>query len=95
MLTPRWFIAVLLLIAAQLETVAQKDTGYLKALYDRALDFDESKLDSLLYYADFIEKTGAEINFPAAKVPVHKKGNATRYRTCSPGCAVHQYCCKP
>lgn len=68
MLTPRWFIAVLLLIAAQLETVAQKDTGYLKALYDRALDFDESKLDSLLHYADFIEKTGAEINFPSAKV---------------------------
>ncbi len=59
---------MLLLIAAQLETVAQKDTGHLKALYDRALDFDESKLDSLLYYADFIEKTGAEINFPSAKV---------------------------
>ncbi|MGV3765466.1 MAG: tetratricopeptide repeat-containing sensor histidine kinase [Chitinophagaceae bacterium] len=68
MLKPRWFIAVLLLIAAQQKSVAQKDTGYLKTMYDRALDFDESKLDSLLYCADFIEKTGAEINFPAAKV---------------------------
>lgn len=37
-------------------SISLTDTTYLKALYDRALDFDMSKKDSLQYYADYIEK---------------------------------------
>lgn len=48
-------------------THAQKDTVYLKSLYDHCLTFDETHKDSLHYYALQIEKKSKQIGF--------KKGN--------------------
>lgn len=47
---------------------SQADTSKLKALYDRCLDFSEDKIDSLKYYANYIEKESATLKF--AKGPV-------------------------
>ena len=44
------------------------DTTYLKHLYDHCLDFNESKIDSLEFYALFIETESKKLNF--AKGPV-------------------------
>ncbi len=44
------------------------DTIYLKQLYDRCLDFNESKIDSLKYYADFIQKESARLKFEKGPV---------------------------
>lgn len=50
------------------EIFAQDDTNHLKALYDRALDFKGSKADSVLYYANFIEREAANLNFDKGAV---------------------------
>lgn len=42
---------------------SQADTILLKRIYDRVLDFDESKLDSILHYAKFIEKESDRLKF--------------------------------
>jgi signal transduction histidine kinase len=43
---------------------AQKeDTTYIKALYDRCLDFSEGQLDSLFYYAEYISSNSNHIGF--------------------------------
>lgn len=49
------------------EVLALIDTAYLKKVYDRALDFDVSKKDSLLYYAEYIEKNALP-SFRSGKV---------------------------
>ncbi len=40
---------------------AQVDTNYLKALYDRCLDFSEDKADSILHYATLIKKESDQL----------------------------------
>ncbi|WP_276485277.1 tetratricopeptide repeat-containing sensor histidine kinase [Paraflavitalea pollutisoli] len=42
---------------------AQVDTTYLKALYDRCLDFSEDKADSMLYYANLIKRESDRMKF--------------------------------
>ncbi|WP_336516324.1 tetratricopeptide repeat-containing sensor histidine kinase [Pollutibacter soli] len=42
---------------------AQIDTNAIKHIYDRVLEFDESQLDSIAYYANLIEKESARIGF--------------------------------
>lgn len=46
----------------------QVDTAYLKKLYDRCIDFDESKSDSLLICADFIIKQAARLHYDRGEV---------------------------
>jgi signal transduction histidine kinase len=46
----------------------QADTNYLKALYDRCLDFDESKADSVAFYATFIEREANRLHYDRAEV---------------------------
>ncbi len=60
-------IFVFLLSFLYKESVSLVDTTYLKAVYDRALDFGVSKKDSILYYADYIEKNTLP-SFKAGKV---------------------------
>lgn len=42
---------------------AQVDTQSIKNIYDRVLEFDESKLDSIAYYASLIEKESTKLGF--------------------------------
>jgi signal transduction histidine kinase len=42
---------------------SQADTSHLKDLYDRCLDFSEEKIDSIKYYAAYIEKEAATLKF--------------------------------
>lgn len=51
-----------------LKGFAQVDTAKLKALYDRCLDFSEDKIDSIQYYADYIEKESASQRYPRGEV---------------------------
>jgi signal transduction histidine kinase len=47
---------------------SQADTTYLKALYDRCLDFNEDKADSVFYYAEFIDRTARALKFEKGDV---------------------------
>lgn len=47
---------------------AQTDTTAIKSIYDRVLDFNEAQKDSALYYANFIERQSAVLNFRKGKV---------------------------
>lgn len=60
-----FFIAALI---SNCSSFAQVDTNYLKALYDRCLDFSETKADSVAYYADFIDQAARKIHFSKAAV---------------------------
>ena len=46
----------------------QVDTIYLKKLYDRCIDFDESKSDSLIICADLISKQAALLHYDRGEV---------------------------
>ncbi len=46
----------------------QADTNYLKALYDRCIDFDESKADSVSFYAAFIAKEASRLKYDHGEV---------------------------
>jgi signal transduction histidine kinase len=46
----------------------QADTNYLKALYDRCLDLDESKADSVAFYASFIEREAGQLHYDRGEV---------------------------
>lgn len=46
----------------------QADTNSLKRLYDRALDFDESKIDSLQIYAAYISTQSKNLHFTAGGI---------------------------
>jgi signal transduction histidine kinase len=71
-------IVVLLSFAAK----SQVDTGYLKALYDRCLDFDESKIDSIGFYANFIEKESKKISYVKGPVlSLRLKGLQQEFRS--------------
>ena len=50
------------------KTFAQHDTGYLKTLYDRVLDFNSAKADSVLYYANYIESEAQKLEFDKGAV---------------------------
>ncbi len=50
------------------EVFAQEDTASLKALYDRVLDFNSAKADSVLYYARYIEKEAQRLDFDKGAV---------------------------
>ena len=58
----------ILFLSASLPSLAQVDTGYLKSLYDRCLDFSEDKKDSIRYYADFIEEHAKHLHFNKGEV---------------------------
>jgi signal transduction histidine kinase len=47
---------------------SQADTTHLKKLYDRCLDFNEEKVDSIKYYAAYIEKEAERLNFKKGPV---------------------------
>jgi tetratricopeptide (TPR) repeat protein len=42
---------------------SQADTAQLKNLYDRCLDFNEDKIDSIRIYADYISKEAARLQY--------------------------------
>jgi len=44
------------------------DSLYLRNIYDRSIDFDETKLDSLLYYSNYIREKSAEIKLKTGSV---------------------------
>ncbi|MEP6749201.1 MAG: tetratricopeptide repeat-containing sensor histidine kinase [Bacteroidota bacterium] len=46
----------------------QADTNYLKALYDRCIDFDESKADSLIICANIISSEAAKLHYDRGEV---------------------------
>ena len=62
-----WFLLFLLVapLTARLQPV---DTAYLKALYDRCIDMDESKADSVAWYADFISKEATRLKYDKGDV---------------------------
>jgi len=62
------YFLVTLAIFCSYPAISQADTSYLKALYDRCLDFSEEKKDSIRYYATYIEKEAQRLKF--AKGPV-------------------------
>ncbi len=47
---------------------SQVDSNALKKIYDRVLDFDESKTDSISWYADYIEQESARLKFAKGKL---------------------------
>lgn len=47
---------------------AQSDTQAIKNLYDRVLDFDDSKLDSFDHYTHLIEKRSKELGFDKGEI---------------------------
>ncbi len=46
----------------------QADTNSLKALYDRCIELDEGKADSLAFYADYISKEAARLHYDRGDV---------------------------
>lgn len=63
----RYFF-LLLLITIRNSIFAEADTSFLKSLYDRCLEFNESKTDSLCYYATFIESESSKLSFDKGPV---------------------------
>jgi len=62
-------ISILLLTLCFAGARAQKiDSLYLRGIYNRCLDFDETKLDSLLYYADYIREQSEKIQLKTGSV---------------------------
>jgi signal transduction histidine kinase len=53
---------------APLLLAAQQDTQYVKNLYDRVLEFDESKLDSFSYYISQIDQVSQRLKFDKGDV---------------------------
>lgn len=72
---PVWFmrrspilLSISLLLSFHQTVTAQTDTSSLKSLYDRVLDFNRSKADSILYYANYIEEHARESGFEKGAV---------------------------
>jgi len=64
----RKIILPLFLLALAQKAAAQYDSTALKTIYDRCLDFDESRRDSLSYYAELIESESTRINYVYGKI---------------------------
>ncbi len=62
----RYLLVLFLLLAGAVH--GQSDTTHLKYLYDQCLEFDESKTDSLCFYASFIENESKKIGFKKGAV---------------------------
>lgn len=62
------YLASLYFLFFSLNGFSQADTAYIKAIYDRCLDFNEEKADSLHYYAVFIEQSSLKIGFAKGDV---------------------------
>jgi len=63
------YLLLLFIIFSALRTGCQQvDTSYLKKLYDRCIDFNESKSDSLTIYADLISKQAARLHYNRGEV---------------------------
>ena len=59
------FLFCILPFTAKLQPI---DSNYLKALYDRCLDFDENKADSIAIYADIISGEAAKLKYDRGEV---------------------------
>ncbi|WP_315820507.1 tetratricopeptide repeat protein [Paraflavitalea speifideaquila] len=59
----KYWLLVLSLFCVFIKAPAQVDTTYLKALYDRCLDFSEDKIDSMFHYAVLIKKESDRLQF--------------------------------
>lgn len=59
---------LLLFLLSGIVAHTQRDTTYLRQLYDRCLDFDETKKDSLLIAANLIESESVKLKFKSGKV---------------------------
>lgn len=69
------YILTIILSLATLVSVARPqpiDTLQIIDLYDRCLDFDENKMDSLHYYAELIRKESEKLNFASGLVFYHR-----------------------
>lgn len=64
----KYRISILLLMLPLTFNGQRVDSSYLKSLYDHCLDFSEDKIDSLKYYADYIEKQSKLIHFSKGDV---------------------------
>lgn len=62
------FIILLTLTLASNAAAVPTDTTQLKTLYDRVIDFSEEKLDSIQWYAEFIERESAASGFKKGKI---------------------------
>ncbi|MEO5685599.1 MAG: tetratricopeptide repeat protein [Chitinophagaceae bacterium] len=60
-----FFLSVTLSLSARPQRV---DSNYLKSLYDRCIDFDETKADSLIICADFILKEANRLHYDRGEV---------------------------
>ncbi|MBX3252992.1 MAG: tetratricopeptide repeat-containing sensor histidine kinase [Chitinophagaceae bacterium] len=68
MLKRKTISLILLWFAVIQHGFAQTDTTSLIDLYDRVLDFDETKQDSVIHYADFIEEHSQKLQFARGRV---------------------------
>jgi signal transduction histidine kinase len=65
----KYFFIILTVVVAFTEAAAMpSDTTSLKLLYDRVIGFSEEKLDSIKWYARFIEEESAAIGFSKGKI---------------------------
>jgi signal transduction histidine kinase len=62
-----WFLLFITVLPATVKP-QQVDSNYLKALYDRCLDFDENKADSVEFYAGIILKEAARLKYDRGDV---------------------------
>jgi signal transduction histidine kinase len=60
---PAWLLALYVVATIPLLANAQEDSQAIKNLYDRALDFDESKLDSFPSYITRIKEASLKVRF--------------------------------
>ena len=56
------------LFSISIVSASATDTTALKSLYDRCLDFSEDKVDSILYYAEFIKAESDKLKFDKGDV---------------------------
>lgn len=61
-------LSLFLLLIIHLALPAQVDTIGIFTAYEKGLAFTEAQVDSIGYYADFIDKAIEKINYPKAKV---------------------------
>ena len=64
----KYLLLFSILFSATKAKPQQVDTNYLKKLYDRCIDFNESKSDSLVIYADIISKQAARLHYDRGEV---------------------------
>ncbi|HTL10533.1 MAG TPA: tetratricopeptide repeat protein, partial [Chitinophagaceae bacterium] len=63
------YLILCTLLGLSLQTLSQEvDTNYLKHLYDRCLDFDESRSDSIFHCADFIAREANRLHYNRGEV---------------------------